>query len=196
MRPTFSAVPLCATSLGVNEEVRLALITPIGAGWQPSPEVVSGRLGRQLFRRPRRRRGSDDHDQRPRRKRQVSVKMRPAVSAGFTAAATCMFGNAMAGFDGGADSGRYPREWSSAGRARDPLQGLFRRRPSRARAGYAFGHASRPTSPRASPGTTASRRTRRMAISATRFPTSRASSAWASSYMASDRINDQSRVRP
>ena len=40
MRPTFSAGPLLRTSLGVNE-VRLALITPIGAGWQPSPEVVS-----------------------------------------------------------------------------------------------------------------------------------------------------------
>jgi opacity protein-like surface antigen len=126
--------PALRTSLGVNE-VRLALITPIGAGWQPSPEVVSadwsgsffGVLGGGAVQT-------------------ITTKGLGAsdsfnASGGFGgvySGRNYMFGNAMAGFDGALTLGDVEGNGAQPGAPATHYRDYFDA-DIRARAGYAFG---------------------------------------------------------
>ena len=126
--------PTLRTSLGVNE-VRLALITPIGAGWQPSPEVVSadwagsffGVLGGGAVQTiTTKGLGASDSSN---------------ASGGFGgvySGRNYMFGNAMAGFDGALTLGDVEGNGAQPGAPTPHYRDYFDA-DLRARAGYAFG---------------------------------------------------------
>jgi outer membrane immunogenic protein len=126
--------PTLRTSLGANE-VRFALITPIGAGWRPSPEIVSadwsgsyfGVLGGGAFQTiTTKGLGTTDNFN---------------ASGGFGGVyggRNLMLGNAMLGYDGALTLGSVEGNGAQPGAPATHYRDYFDT-DLRARAGYAFG---------------------------------------------------------
>ena len=126
--------PKLRTSLGVNE-VRLALITPIGTGWQPSPEIVAVDWVGAYFGLL----GGGAHQTVTTKGLGVSDNL--DASGGFGgvyAGRNWMFGNVMLGIDGVTTLGDVSGNGAQPGAPATHYQDYFDA-DLRARAGYAFG---------------------------------------------------------
>ena len=126
--------PRLRTSLGVSE-VRLALITPLGTGWQPSPDIVTADWAGAYFG------GLGGAAHQTVTTKGLGVSDNLDASGGFGgvyAGRNWMFGNVMLGIDGTTTLGDISGNGAQPGAPATHYQDYFDT-DLRARAGYAFG---------------------------------------------------------
>jgi Outer membrane protein beta-barrel domain len=126
--------PKLRTSLGVNE-VRLALITPLGTGWQPSPDIVTADWTGGYFGFL----GGGAHQTVTTKGLGVSDNLDAFGGfGGVYAGRNWMFGNVMLGLDGSTTLGDVSGNGAQPGAPATHYQDYFDT-DLRARAGYAWG---------------------------------------------------------